>query len=156
MNTFDQLSKGLANGGLSRRDGLKLAFGGAAFAALSALGLGSAAAAAPNSSFESLCNNVPGTCGNFHNCGTNSNCFCFEHINRGGETYCGCDVLCYSATSCTANNQCPAQTLCADSNGCTGCAPGVGICIHKCKGQFQNCQLGLVGQGASARTAALN
>ena len=47
MSTFDQLTKGLANSGMSRRDGLKLAFGGAAAAALSTLGFGSAAAA-PN------------------------------------------------------------------------------------------------------------
>lgn len=151
MKSFDELTKGIANGGISRRDGLKLAFGGAAFAALSTLGL-AGAEAAPNRT--NICAGIAGNCSSgFSLCGTNSNCYCFEHIGKT-TTFCGCNQYCSTSASCTSNSNCSTGSLCVDNNGCNGCVTTSGICIAKCAGANKNCILKAGVNGASAKTAA--
>jgi len=145
MSTFDQLTKGLASGGLSRRDGLKLAFGGAAAAALSTLGFGSAAAA-PSTN---LCLGQGGNCTNgFFNCPAhkNTNCYCFT--NAKGVGFCGCNQYCSQSAPCTKNRQCGLTAMCAIDNGCTGCGASSGVCIAKCS-KRSTCVLA-AGSGATA------
>jgi hypothetical protein len=151
MLSFDELTKGLANSGVSRRNAVKLGFGGVAAAALAALGVGSAAAAPqtyPN------CYAVAGTCSSgFSNCTrTNTNCYCFEHINKT-TTGCGCNVYCSQAPACLHNYNCSTGYFCSDNNGCVGCAPGTGVCIQKCN-KYSTCVLSSVPAGSNGKTAA--
>jgi hypothetical protein len=150
MTSFEELTKGIANGGMSRRDGLKLAFGGAAFAALSTLGLASAEAAPAK---KNICKGIPGNCSvGFTQCSANTNCYCFENVGKT-TTFCGCNSFCSSITACSSNSQCSRGSACVDQTGCS-CVSGTGFCIPKCSGKNKNCILKAGVNGASTKTAA--
>jgi len=152
MTSFEELTSGIANGGMSRRDGLKLALGGAAFAALSTLGLASAEAAPLRrrnpcrGKRGDLCNGTT-----ISHCTSNANCYCFENIGHT-TTGCGCNTYCSTLASCVNNAGCASGTFCIDQNGC-GCTTGV--CLPKCAGINKNCVLSAGTNGAGGRTAAM-
>lgn len=149
MTSFDQLTKGIANQGLSRRDGLKLAVGGAAAAAMSAIGFGATVASAAN-----LCAGIPGNCSvGFSNCPqhANTNCFCFQH-RTSRSTFCGCNQFCSTSAPCSFNTDCSFGHACSGFNGCD-CSGATGVCIRKC-GIRNRCVLQSAPASGDHRTAA--
>jgi len=124
MSSFDQLTKGILDGGLSRRDSLKLAFGGVAAAAMSAVGFTGAASASSGTICGLGCVGVSGIVA-CNNC-KNGNCYCFQV--KSGAFKCGCNSYCSSIPPCSNNAQCGIGKICIFN---TGCGSG-GVCVSKC------------------------
>jgi hypothetical protein len=127
MSTFDQLTKGVADGGLSRRDTLMLAFTGAAAAAMSAVGFGTAAAApaAPTAICRKGCRGVA----EYKPCAgcSNSHCLCFPTTSQPTRLVCTCYAPCSSQRPCFSNSNCQIGYFCSPS----GCPQG-SVCMQKC------------------------
>lgn len=122
---FDDAVKDLATNTVSRRGALRriaAGFGGAAIATL-----------IPGHVFA---NTMPkcttgGNCDiGFSNCGTNSNCYCFQAFN--GQARCGCNAYCDELSTCSTSDECPEGYVCIVNNGCTGCGNSAGVCIPLC------------------------
>jgi hypothetical protein len=145
-NWFETVTKTLGDEKLSRRKAMKTAVGVAAAAALAAVIPGEAFAAEKKKHHKNhhACKN-PGTCSSpFSNCGTNSNCYCFENYGSTKGT-CGCNSYCASIAPCTKNSDCGKGNVCIGNTGC-GCTSG--FCIPVCN---KTCVLDA---SRSGRTAA--
>ena len=69
-----------------------------------------------------------GTCStNFHNCGGNPNCYCFQRLDSG-KGVCGCNTYCNDAF-CRKQSDCATGYVCITN---TGCACSTGYCAPKC------------------------
>ncbi|HEX5414272.1 MAG TPA: hypothetical protein VFZ25_01315 [Chloroflexota bacterium] len=135
MGKFDMLTRGLASGGLSRRESLKLAVASAGAAMLSAVGV--AGAAADNSPDpEVLCGTCRGTssaCGSLSGCSgcANGSCLCFGVVGRP-RNKCGCTDFCSNLATCSSNTDCSRGHYC--STNCCDQSAGFGFtCVQKCK-----------------------
>jgi len=138
-NWFESVTKTLADGKLSRRGAMKTVAGITAAAALASFIPGEAFAAS-----DGKC--TPGTCSTtFANCGKNTNCYCFQHINPKHGGACGCNSYCASIPPCAKQSDCAKGSFCITNTGC-GCTSG--FCIPKCN---KTCVLDA---SRSGRTAA--
>lgn len=151
---FDDMTKTLADGKLSRRQAVRRIAGTVAGAMV--------ATYLPQSVFatRALKCNCPGNCQGvspndcggcngpgFCNCHMqrfrNSNCYCFTRLDNGkGE--CGCNTYCASVTSCAKQSDCSKGYTCITS---TGCSCNGGICIQNCN---KTCVLGASRAGRTA------
>ena len=147
-NWFETITKTLADDKLSRRQAMKKAAGiTAAVAMAAAIPAGEAFAATPDNG-KYTCK-APGTCSGapFNNCYlkkyNNTNCFCFEHINKTTGV-CGCNSYCASSAPCSSQADCASGYACISNTGC-GCTTG--LCVPKCT---STCILQANGAGRTA------
>ncbi|MEO8972264.1 MAG: hypothetical protein ABI406_11775 [Ktedonobacteraceae bacterium] len=132
---FENLTRSLANGTLSRRKVMRTMAGAIAGMTLASWFPGTAWAEGEHTH---TCKQY-GTCStNFSNCELNryhnTNCYCFQQIgtNRGVcccDTYCNCDASSDQPCGCISQSGCPTGYFCITNVGC-GCSTG--FCLQKC------------------------
>lgn len=140
---FEEMTKLLADGTLSRRQALKSMAGMIAWTMF--------ATSLPGSTFATkahACNN-PGTCSNPHypQCGHNINhyCNCYTRLDNG-KGVCGCGPFCACQNAippcfCSKQSDCPKGYTCVTQTGC-GCSTDV--CVQNCA---RTCRPPLGGSG---------
>ena len=125
---FDELTKGLASGTISRGRALKLA--GAAIlgsTGLLALFPGKARAQGCTQGGPAINNH---SC-EIHSCGGDPACACAEAVN--GKKYCVSAVFpCPNRDQCDRNRDCPGDQLCIKVGGCCGFRRRRNACIPRC------------------------
>jgi len=135
---FDELSKGLASGAISRRRALKLAGAGLLGGGLLAMFPGVAAAqveaevTSPGCRGERAINNEQ--CPR-NRCGRRTGCFCARTV--GGNKRCvrlnPNDPDCGTRRRCDENDDCAGDQICVKAGACPGC-PNQGVCVETCGG----------------------
>jgi hypothetical protein len=147
-NWFENITKTLADGKLSRRQMMTKMAGFTTATALAALiPAGEAFAATPDKRSHSC--KYPGccSCDQFMNCDLkkygNTNCYCFQKLGPYPGV-CGCNTYCSSLIECIDQASCPTGYTCITSTGC-GCTQG--FCIQKCN---KTCTLASNGAGRTA------
>jgi hypothetical protein len=133
---FENLTKSLAHGTLSRRQVMRTMAGAIAGMTLASWFPGTALA---QSEHTHTCKN-PYTCSspNSRNCELNryhnTDCYCFQRIGTTSgvcccNTYCSCDSSSTQPCGCSSQAGCPSGYFCITNTGC-GCS--VGFCLQKC------------------------
>ena len=148
---FENLTRSLAHGSLSRRQVMRTVAGAIAGMALASWFPGTALA---ESEYTHTCKN-PFTCSspNAHNCELkryhNTNCYCFQQIGTTRGVCC-CNGVCNCDSSSTQPCQCRSQSDCPSGYFCisnTGCSCTLGNCLQKCN---STCRLSGKGGGRTA------
>ncbi len=132
---FENLTRALAHGSLSRREVIRTMAGTIAGISMASWFSGTALA---QSEHTHTCKHY-GTCSNsFSNCELkryhNTNCFCLQQIGttRGVcccNGVCDCDASSTQPCICTSQSNCPSGYFCITNTGC-GCSTG--LCLQKC------------------------
>ena len=131
---FDELSRGLASGAISRRRALKLA-GAAILGSMGLLSLFPGAAGAQAVGQGGCAEDEPaisnGACP-LNSCGDNRNCFCAVTVN--GTKRCvnlRATIACSGQSDCDSNRDCPGDMICIKFGGCCG-GRRFNICARPC------------------------
>jgi hypothetical protein len=148
-HSFDELTRGLASGSISRGKALRLMGAALVGGTLASLGIDGEAGAAPpgckragkNCTRDTQCCGSlvcpSGTCqtpcptggscetGFSFGCQNSDNCFCTT--TPEGTTFCTEAILCDSAVTCTSSQDCPSGWVCSDT-----CCDGRSICNPPC------------------------